>query len=61
MATRLLILDWALVTAVTDAGTASEAWTPRVPGRGYPYGPSAYFDYIDTWRTSGTFGGLEFR
>jgi len=30
-------------------------------GRGYPYGPSAYFAYIDTWRTSGTFDGLEFR
>jgi cyclohexanone monooxygenase len=30
-------------------------------GRGYPYGPTAYFAYIDTWRASGTFGGLEFR
>jgi hypothetical protein len=30
-------------------------------GRGYPYGPSAYFTYIDQWRTSGTFDGLEFR
>ena len=30
-------------------------------GRGYPYGPSAYFAYIDKWRTSGTFDGLEFR
>ena len=30
-------------------------------GRGYPYGPSAYFAYIDTWRASGTFDGLEFR
>jgi cation diffusion facilitator CzcD-associated flavoprotein CzcO len=30
-------------------------------GRGYPYGPSAYFAYIDTWRTAGTFDGLEFR
>ncbi|HEU5386171.1 MAG TPA: NAD(P)/FAD-dependent oxidoreductase [Streptosporangiaceae bacterium] len=29
-------------------------------GRGYPYGPSAYFAYIDKWRTSGTFDGLEF-
>jgi hypothetical protein len=28
---------------------------------GYPYGPSAYFAYIDAWRTSGTFYGLEFR
>jgi cation diffusion facilitator CzcD-associated flavoprotein CzcO len=30
-------------------------------GRGYPYGPSAYFAYIDKWRTAGTFDGLEFR
>ena len=30
-------------------------------GRGYPYGPSAYFAYIDKWRDSGTFDGLEFR
>ena len=29
-------------------------------GRGYPYGPSAYFAYIDAWRASGTFDGLEF-
>ena len=30
-------------------------------GRGYPHGPSAYFAYIDKWRASGTFDGLEFR
>ena len=30
-------------------------------GYGYPYGPSAYFTYIDKWRASGTFDGLEFR
>jgi cation diffusion facilitator CzcD-associated flavoprotein CzcO len=30
-------------------------------GHGYPYGPSAYFAYIDKWRASGTFDGLEFR
>jgi cation diffusion facilitator CzcD-associated flavoprotein CzcO len=29
-------------------------------GHGYPYGPSAYFSYIDNWRASGTFDGLEF-
>jgi cyclohexanone monooxygenase len=28
---------------------------------GYPYGPSAYFAYIDEWRASGRFTGLEFR
>jgi cyclohexanone monooxygenase len=31
-------------------------WLPR----GYPYGASAYFTYIDGWRSSGTFEGLEF-
>jgi cation diffusion facilitator CzcD-associated flavoprotein CzcO len=30
-------------------------------GHGYPYGASAYFAYIDKWRTAGTFEGLEFR
>ncbi len=28
---------------------------------GYPDGPLAYFDYIDRWRSSGDFEGLEFR
>jgi len=28
---------------------------------GYPAGPSAYFRYIDAWRTSGEFEGVEFR
>ena len=28
---------------------------------GYPEGPVAYFQYIDAWRTSGDFDGLEFR
>jgi cation diffusion facilitator CzcD-associated flavoprotein CzcO len=32
-------------------------WLPR----GYPYGASAYFAYIDGWRKSGSFEGLEFR
>ena len=27
----------------------------------YPEGPVAYFQYIDRWRSSGTFEGLEFR
>jgi cyclohexanone monooxygenase len=30
-------------------------------GHSYPYGPSAYFGYIDKWRASGTFDGLEFQ
>ena len=29
--------------------------------RGYPYGASAYFAYIDGWRSTGLFEGLEFR
>jgi cation diffusion facilitator CzcD-associated flavoprotein CzcO len=40
----------------------------RPPGRrgllnsvGFPEGPVAYFRYIDEWRTSGEFAGLEFR
>ncbi|MEM7288662.1 MAG: monooxygenase, partial [Actinomycetota bacterium] len=28
---------------------------------GYPEGPVAYFAYIDAWRSSGEFAGLEFR
>ncbi len=28
---------------------------------GYPQGASAFFDYIDRWRTAGDFAGLEFR
>ncbi|MEM8618457.1 MAG: NAD(P)/FAD-dependent oxidoreductase [Actinomycetota bacterium] len=30
-------------------------------GVGFPEGPAAFFDYIDTWRNSGEFEGLEFR
>ena len=30
-------------------------------GQGYPYGPNAYFAYIERWRSSGQFDGLEFR
>ncbi|MBI4933032.1 MAG: NAD(P)/FAD-dependent oxidoreductase [Actinobacteria bacterium] len=33
----------------------------RLNGSGHPEGPVAYFRYIDTWRTSGEFEGLEFR
>jgi cation diffusion facilitator CzcD-associated flavoprotein CzcO len=29
--------------------------------RGYPFGAMAYFRYLDDWRSSGTFDGLEFR
>jgi cation diffusion facilitator CzcD-associated flavoprotein CzcO len=33
----------------------------RLNMSGYPMGPVAYFAYIDTWRDSGQFEGLEFR
>ncbi|MEM9135006.1 MAG: NAD(P)/FAD-dependent oxidoreductase [Actinomycetota bacterium] len=33
----------------------------RLSALGYPDGPVAYFDYIDAWRTSGDFTGLDFR
>jgi cation diffusion facilitator CzcD-associated flavoprotein CzcO len=33
----------------------------KLNGAGYPEGPAAYFAYIDAWRRSGAFEGLEFR
>ncbi len=33
----------------------------RLSASGYPLGPVAYFEYIDQWRDSGDFAGLEFR
>ena len=33
----------------------------RLNMSGYPHGPVAYFQYIDSWRNSGDFEGLEFR
>jgi cation diffusion facilitator CzcD-associated flavoprotein CzcO len=33
----------------------------RLNAAGYPAGPVAYFEYIDRWRRSGEFTGLEFR
>ncbi|HUW04483.1 MAG TPA: NAD(P)/FAD-dependent oxidoreductase [Acidimicrobiales bacterium] len=33
----------------------------RLNGSGYPQGPVAYFEYLDQWRESGGFEGLEFR
>ncbi len=33
----------------------------RLGASGYPLGPVAYFEYIDRWRNSGDFTGLEFR
>ncbi|NDH84685.1 MAG: NAD(P)/FAD-dependent oxidoreductase, partial [Acidimicrobiia bacterium] len=33
----------------------------QIGGLGFPEGPVAYFQYIDAWRSSGQFAGLEFR
>jgi hypothetical protein len=33
----------------------------KLNAAGYPGGPVAYFEYIDAWRRSGAFAGLEFR
>ena len=33
----------------------------RLNSSGYPDGPVAYWQYLDRWRTSGEFAGLEFR
>ncbi len=33
----------------------------QLNGSGHPGGPVAYFEYIEQWRTSGEFAGLEFR
>ena len=33
----------------------------KLNSAGFPEGPVAYFDYIERWRTSGDFDGLEFR
>jgi cyclohexanone monooxygenase len=33
----------------------------RISTSGYPEGPIAFFEFIDAWRSSGEFAGLEFR
>ena len=33
----------------------------RLNASGYPLGPVAYFEYIDRWRSSGLFAGLQFQ
>ena len=38
-----------------DAGPAKRFFV------GYPHGAMAFFSYLDTWRSSGEFEGLEFR
>ena len=38
-----------------DAGRKAQLYV------GYPHGPSAYFTYLDAWRSQGDFAGLAFR
>lgn len=38
-----------------DRGPAAKSYS------GYPYGPTAFFNFIDGWRKSGKFEGLEFK
>ena len=38
-----------------------EPWPAAKLAVGFPAGAKPYFDYIDAWRNSGTFEGLEFR
>ena len=38
-----------------------KGWEAGLTGGGYPYGPVAYFKYLNEWRDSGEFEGLEFR
>ncbi len=45
----------------TTTTRASGRAAPRILNVGYPAGASAYFEYIDDWRNSGTFEGLGFR
>ena len=33
----------------------------RLNTAGYPMGPVAFFEFIEAWRASGIFDGLEFR
>ena len=38
-----------------------KGWEQSLMGGGYPFGPVAYFKYLNEWRDSGEFKGLEFR
>jgi cation diffusion facilitator CzcD-associated flavoprotein CzcO len=54
-----------LGTTECTPGYYNSEGQPTVAGRdfllGYPLGATAYFQYLDGWRTSGTFDGLELR
>ena len=68
--------EWAaLITSSTRAFLGNPDCTPgyynnegkpagrreQLNGSGYPEGPVAFFEFIDKWRNSGRFEGLEFR
>ena len=38
-----------------------KGWGQSLMGGGYPFGPVAYFKYLNEWGDSGEFKGLEFR
>ena len=38
-----------------------KGWGQSHKGGGYPFGSVAYFKYLNEWRRSGEFKGLEFR
>jgi cyclohexanone monooxygenase len=54
-----------LGTTECTPGYYNQEGQPTVHGRdflvGFPLGAMAYFEYLEGWRTSGTFEGLEFR
>jgi cyclohexanone monooxygenase len=54
-----------LGTTECTPGYYNNEGQPTVHGRdfllGYPFGAVAYFQYLDGWRSAGTFEGLEFR
>ncbi|MBO2464872.1 hypothetical protein [Actinomadura violacea] len=42
-----------------NEGQAPSPWS--LLNVGYPAGATAYFSYLERWRSSGTFEGLDFR
>ena len=52
-------------TPTARPATTTTRASPRGPAAssfvGYPAGAMAYFQYIDEWRNTGDFEGLEFR
>ena len=61
---RLAIDNVAYFEACTPGYYNNEGRDPGPAARynvGYPEGPSAYFRYLDAWRSRGDFEGLAFR